>query len=64
MPDGRTDMVTVFRLLTHRALSGPTLSVGDKIGAVGHSGSATDFYLGLDAVSNEEMLDISQLLAE
>lgn len=40
------------------------VSVGDKIGTVGHSGSATDFYLGLDAVSNEEMLDISQLLAE
>lgn len=43
---------------------GQNVSVGDKIGTVGHSGSATDFYLGLDAVSNEEMLDISQLLAE
>lgn len=43
---------------------GQNISVGDKIGTVGHSGSATDFYLGLDAVSNEEMLDISQLLAE
>lgn len=43
---------------------GQNISVGDKIGAVGHSGSATDFYLGMDAVSNEEMLDISQLLAE
>lgn len=43
---------------------GQNVSVGDKIGAVGHSGSATDFYLGMDAVSNEEMLDISQLLAE
>ena len=26
MPDGRTDTVTVFRLLIHRALSGPTLT--------------------------------------
>lgn len=43
---------------------GQNVSVGDKIGTVGHSGSATDFYLGLDAVSKEEMLDISQLLAE
>lgn len=43
---------------------GQNVSVGDKIGTVGHSGSATDFYLGLNAVSNEEMLDISQLLAE
>lgn len=43
---------------------GQNVSVGDKIGIVGHSGSATDFYLGLDAVSNEEMLDISQLLDE
>lgn len=43
---------------------GQNVSVGDKIGTVGHSGSATDFYLGLDAVSNEEMLDISQLLAK
>ena len=43
---------------------GQNVSVGDKIGTVGHSGSATDFYLGLDAASNEEMLDISQLLAE
>ena len=43
---------------------GQNVSVGDKIGTVGHSGSATDFYLGLDAVSREEMLDISQLLDE
>ena len=43
---------------------GQNVSVGDKIGTVGHSGSATDFYLGLDAISKEEMLDISQLLAE
>ena len=43
---------------------GQNVSVGDKIGIVGHSGSATDFYLGLDAVSREEMLDISQLLDE
>ena len=55
---------TYSRLKEISVKYGQNVSVGDKIGTVGHSGSATDFYLGLDAVSNEEMLDISQLLAE